>query len=256
MKPSRTQPYRVALLGANGRMGKAITQCLDRHPSLILGAALGRVELAHLVTAKTQLDQCDLVIDFTTADAQATIATLLEATKRPLPLITGVTALTESHFKWIDQYAQRCPVFWSANFSIGIALLKRLATLSAALLGEDFDAEIFELHHRDKLDAPSGTAKVLAESVRVGKQKGGAQSARISHQPLTPRDPNIVQVSAGRGGGVFGDHTIFFLGKSERIELKHSALNRQVFAEGALRAAVWCLGQPPGRYTMDDLLEE
>jgi 4-hydroxy-tetrahydrodipicolinate reductase len=159
-----------------------------------------------------------------------------------IPLVTGVTGLGELSESWLAEYARRAPTFWAANFSVGVALLRRLSALAASSLGAGFDAELYELHHRHKLDAPSGTARVLAEAVCEGKRSAGEVDAHVSLTPTTPRDASAVQVSAGRGGGVFGDHTVLFLGESEQIELKHRALNRQVFASGALRAGTWLLG--------------
>ena len=256
MNDQNVQKRSIALLGASGRMGHEVTAILNDHPRLSLGATVGREALSspqHLIDA---LDGCDVLIDFTTAEAQKAISAALLPTHVTVPLITGVTGMGEIERSWLVEYAQRAPVFWAANFSIGIALLNKLSTLAAQALGNSFDAEIYELHHRHKIDAPSGTARVLAESVSEGKRRGGTLHPQIAYAPVTPRDSSVVHVCAGRGGGVFGDHSVYFLGDNERIELKHSALNRQVFASGALRAAEWCLSREPGLYSMDHLWED
>ena len=252
----QAQKKSVALLGASGRMGREIITLLAEHPRLRLGAHVGREALESPQRLSDVLNHCDLMIDFTTAHAQSSISAALLPTSLAIPLITGVTGIVDPHSSWLAEYAQRAPVFWAANFSIGVALLKRLSILAAQALGDSFDAEIYELHHRYKLDAPSGTAQVLAEAVCQGKRMGGALDPQIAYAPTTPRHADTVQVSAGRGGGVFGDHSVFFLGDSERLELKHSALNRQVFAAGALRAAEWCVHREPGLYSMDHLWED
>ena len=256
MSDQGAQHRSVALLGASGRMGHEVTTILKGHPRLSLGATVGREALSspqHLVDA---LHGCDVIIDFTTAEAQEKISAALLPTHITAPFVTGVTGMGDIERSWLMEYAQRAPVFWAANFSVGIALLKKLSALTARALGNSFDTEIYELHHRHKLDAPSGTARVLAESVCEGKRRGGVADPQVAYTPATPRDSSVVHVSAGRGGGVFGDHSVYFLGDNERIELRHSALNRQVFASGALRAAEWCLNRESGLYSMDHLWED
>jgi 4-hydroxy-tetrahydrodipicolinate reductase len=237
-------------------MGQEVISALNNHGELTLGVAVQREMLLSPQRLADELAKCDVIIDFTTAQAQPLISSALSQIEIALPFITGVTGIGEPESSWLAHYAQRAPVFWAANFSVGVALLKRLSVLAAQALGASFDAEIYELHHRHKLDAPSGTARVLAEAICEGRRLGGTDEPRVSYTPTSPRNSDVVQVSAGRGGGVFGDHSVFFLGDSERVELKHSALNRQVFASGALRAAEWCLHRAPGLYSMDHLWED
>ena len=248
------QSIQVAVLGSTGRMGREVTKALEAHPFLSLGAALDRSDLQNLLVAQKKVERCDLFIDFTTMSAQERVMQLLYGqSDTARPLITGVTGLKESAQNELLRYANLAPVFQASNFSIGVALLNRLAALAAESLGDHFDAEIFELHHRHKLDAPSGTALSLAEAVVRGKQLAGDQRAIVKTEATTPRNSSEVHLSAGRGGGVFGDHSLFFLGEHERLELKHAAIDRAVFASGALRAAEWCLERPPGHYQMDHL---
>lgn len=247
-------PIHVGLFGSSGRMGQTMISALALHPRLELAYALSRVHMAQPRQCISQLDQCDLIIDFTTVDAQAQVFEILSELQSPPPLITGVTGLKQNDQQRLDTYAQRAPVFWASNFSLGIALLKKLSALTAVQLGSDFDIEIFELHHRDKQDAPSGTALTLAQAMQQSMRGAGRDKTTICEQLTSPRDPDEIHVSVGRGGGVFGEHRVMFLGGSERLEIKHSALNRMVFAEGALRAAEWCLDRSAGRYTMDHLI--
>ena len=247
----------VALIGSTGRMGREVTKAIASHSRLKLGASIDREALASMNQSLELIKRCDIMIDFSTAAAQERVGRLISqlSEEEAIPLVTGVTGLSEAHQATLSAYAAIAPVFQASNFSLGVALLKRLALIAAEALGEEYDTEVYELHHRHKLDAPSGTAISLAEAVVEGKKLGGDQKASLSFSHTTPRDPSAVQVSAGRGGGVFGDHSLFFLGEHERIELSHSALNRSVFASGALRAALWCIGRAPGFYHMEDLWE-
>ena len=248
-----SEPSKIAVIGYQGRMGQATLEALVKHPKLTLGARVGRQELQNPAQCASMLKNCDALIDFSNASAQVEIYTLLQEYEVRSPMITGVTGLGDEVQNLIELYAKSAPVLQAANFSIGIALLKRLCRLSAQALNEGFDTEIYELHHRHKMDSPSGTAYALAEALVEGKQALG-QEASISSGPLNyPRHEGDIHLSAGRGGGVFGDHSVFFLSEHERIELKHSALNRSVFADGALRATLWCLQQAPGLYQMDDI---
>ncbi len=244
---------KVAVIGYQGRMGQVTIDALDKHPKLMLGAKIGRQELQAEEECVASLKECKAFIDFSHADAQLTIYTFLQKHSIYLPMITGVTGLSAKVQSVINLYAQQAPVLQAANFSIGIALLKRLSRLSAQSLDQGFDTEIFELHHRHKQDSPSGTAYALAEAIVEGKQTIGQQAQINTDAVNYLRKDSEIHISAGRGGGVFGDHSVFFLSEHERIELKHSALNRSVFADGALRAAQWCLKQSPGLYQMDDL---
>ena len=248
-----SEAKKVAIIGYKGRMGQATLEALAQHSKLILGAKVGRQELQNKDQCARILKNCHAMIDFSNVGAQVEIYSLLQECNIQIPMITGVTGLDREVQDLIDLYAQCAPVLQAANFSIGIALLKHLCRLSAQALNEGFDTEIYELHHRHKMDAPSGTAYALAQALKEGKEAIG-QKAVINSGPLAyPRNDSEIHLSAGRGGGVFGEHSVFFLSEHERIELKHSALNRSVFADGALRAADWCIKQEPGLYQMDDI---
>ena len=243
--------YRVAVLGANGRMGRAVIRLLSEHPRLRLGAAIERSAFTKTIAERTvlieEINTCDAVIDFSSVNALDDLMRI--SAIKVLPIITGVTGYDEASLACLHSLAKDRPLFHASNFSIGVALLERLTEQASRLLGDDFDVEIFELHHRQKVDAPSGTALTLAQAAAKGRE------GDVSDQPRYPRDSKLVQVSAGRGGQVIGDHTVFFLGEEERIELTHRADHRDLFARGALRATEWCLKQPPGLYKMNDLWE-
>ena len=237
----------VALYGASGRMGSRVMRLLSDHGRLSCRYALKREDFMDRRSALETLGECHALIDFSTSSAQDALFDLLDQTSSRLPLISGVTGLSDAQRTRLNQYAHRAPVFYAPNFSLGVTLLKRFTQEASRLLGESFDVEVFELHHRQKIDAPSGTALHLAEVAARGR------SGEVISDHSMERDARQVHVSAGRGGQVIGDHTVYFLGEAERIELSHRALNRDLFALGALRATEWVIGRAPGLYSMDDL---
>lgn len=239
---------RFGLFGARGRMGQRIQACLPDHPSLELARALGRGDLGDFTN-------CAVVIDVAVASATEDLLQRLTKPGGPVrPLVTAVTGRSAAQQALVDAYAERAPVFTAANFSLGIAVLTRLVREAAAALGGD--VEVFELHHRHKADAPSGTAlqlaRVAAEAQGLGWPDGRA-AVRDGH--TGPRGDREVGLAALRGGAVPGEHTVFVFGDAERIELTHRAADRDVFAHGALRAAEWVVGREPGHYRMSDLLD-
>ena len=242
-----SQRLPVALYGASGRMGSRVMRLLSDHGGLSCRYRLKREDFVDQRGALNTLHECHALIDFSTPLAQDPLFDLLDGTASTLPLISGVTGLSEAQYSRLENYAQRAPVFYAPNFSLGVTLLKRFTQEASRLLGASFDVEIFELHHRQKIDAPSGTALHLAEAAALGR------SGEVIHDHSPKRDANHVHVSAGRGGQVIGDHTVYFLGEAERIELSHRALSRDLFALGALRATEWVIGRAPGLYSMDDL---
>lgn len=245
----------VAVLGYTGRMGQAVLEELSKHTRFHQTIPIGRDLFNEPQKLLKQLQTCQAIIDFTTVNTQQKLYQMLLDAQLTLPMITGVTGLADPDQYLLETYARQAPVFQAANFSIGVALLKKMSVMASQVLGDEFDIEIFELHHRHKLDAPSGTALVLAEALKQQKQTVNGKHSSVETTLNYPRNPAEIHVTAGRGGGVFGDHTIFFLGQHERLELKHSALNRSLFAAGALRAVQWCVGRSPGLYHMDHLWE-
>lgn len=259
---------KLAVHGVTGQMGLAVLRLAHADPAIqIVGGAcapsdpgLGRDlgELAGLGTlgvvatadVSSALLGADVVIDFSVASAVVPLYSA--AARQRVALVSGTTGLDDAAKRALDRAAEAAPVLWSANMSLGVQVLAELVEQAVRRLGAGYDVEIVEVHHRKKVDAPSGTAKRLAEAARA---------ARGELKELTSRSGNVgarteqeLGVLAVRGGDVVGDHTVFLLGSGERLELTHRASNRGLFASGALTAARLLFGKPPGRYTLAELL--
>ncbi len=258
---------RLAIHGVTGRMGQAVTRIAASEGVSIVGAiassgsaGLGRDagEIAGagavgtLVTADagSGLLGADVVIDFSQPAALPHLLKL--AMHKKIAVVSGTTRLDATGERLLDEAAKVVPVLWAANTSLGVQVLAELVTLAVQKLGLGFDVEIVETHHRAKIDAPSGTA----ERLRLAVEEARGELMRVPGREgnVGPRRPDEIGVFAVRGGDVIGDHTIHLLGPGERLELTHRATNRDLFARGALRAARFLHGKPPGRYTMADLL--
>jgi 4-hydroxy-tetrahydrodipicolinate reductase len=227
MKLSRV---RVLLIGAAGRMGKTIVDLAKDDPKIDVAA---RCDVGDSI--EPAMKNCDVAIDFSQADAIAEICRV--GLKHHKPLVIGTTGQSKEQRRIIEETAQSLPMVFTSNFSIGVNVLFWLTRKAAEQLGSDFDAEIVETHHKMKKDAPSGTAKTLAEVLKAAKKT----QAEIPIQSI-------------REGDVVGEHTVIFNGPAERLELSHRAASREIFARGALRAAKWIIGRPPGLYSMQDVL--
>ena len=259
---------KLALHGASGRMGLSITRLAQSRPGLeIVGAAcsssdklLGRDlgELAGLgalgvVTSadvSSSLLGAEVVIDFSTASAVAQLALL--AARQGVAIVTGTTNLDAAAKRALDKASEVVPVLAAGNMSLGIQVLAEAVELAVRRLGLGYDVEIVELHHRKKIDAPSGTASRLAEAVK--KVRPNVRELRGRDGEVGARTDEEMAVFGVRGGDVIGDHTVYLLGDGERIELTHRASNRDLFAHGALRAAEFLAGKKPGRYVIADVL--
>ena len=250
------QPMRIGVAGINGRMGRLVPQAVP-----LAGAVLS-AGLAHgsrpdqpgiWVASMTELAQAsDVVIDFTHADAALGHACVLR--EHAAAWVLGTTGLGAQAEAAVRAAARNIPVVWAANFSPGVTLvLAAAAMLARALPGAEYDAEILEMHHRGKRDAPSGTALALAQAVAAGRGTA-LQAIHARHGQTGVRPPGGVGFAALRGGQVVGEHTLLFAGDAEHISLTHKALDRRVFANGAVRAALWVWGRPPGLYGMADVL--
>ena len=252
---------RIGILGAGGRMGAAViaTVLADCDTTLAGGvaaaghAAVGRELAPGMVIgsdAAALAAASDVVIDFTVPVALA--ANLAAARTAGAAIVVGTTGLSADDHAAIDRAARDIAVLQTANTSVGVAVLARLvATAAAALPG--WDIEVLDLHHRAKRDAPSGTALLLGAA--AARARGGdLATLRDGARDGTPRRPGAIGFAALRGGSVAGDHMVLLAGDGERLELHHKAEGRDLFAAGAVRAAVWLAGRPPGRYTMDDVL--
>lgn len=259
-----TSPIRIAILGAAGRMGRALVDALPQHGSLKLGAALDRADAAgqgrefvHGVALSSDLAaqaaNFDVLIDFTRPEA--TLAAVKACVAAGRGIVIGTTGFSDEQRDAIAQAAQQIPVCISGNFSIGVNLCVALVEHAARVLGDRFDIEVVEAHHRMKVDAPSGTALMLGEAAARGAGLSLKESAVYARQGHTgAREAGTIGFATIRGGDVVGDHSVLFLGDGERVEIAHKASNRANFANGALRAAAWLQGRPAGLYSMKDVL--
>jgi 4-hydroxy-tetrahydrodipicolinate reductase len=259
---------KLALHGATGRMGRAITALAHAAGDIqIVGAAaaandpnqghdlgelagVGSIGVAVTADVASSLLGAEVVIDFSVASAVRPLVAL--AVRSGVAIASGTTNLDAETRGTLSRAAESVPVLWAPNMSLGVQVLAELVEQAVRRLGPGFDAEIVEIHHRRKIDSPSGTAKRLADAVR---------KVRPSSVELHGRDGDVgartdaeVAVYGVRGGDVIGDHTVFLLGSGERIELTHRASSRELFAHGALRAARFLAGKKPGTYSISDVL--
>jgi 4-hydroxy-tetrahydrodipicolinate reductase len=249
----------VIVCGAAGRMGQAVIDLArtqddieiiagveeSKHPSV--GKRLGEVEIVSDILSV--IDRADCVVDFT--HHEVTLHILGVIAKSTVAFVSGTTGLSEEEHTALCRYAEKRPLLWAPNLSLGVNHLYRLVQQSAAAL-PGYDIEIVETHHRQKKDAPSGTARRIADIVGEVRQSGITfLHGREGH--TGQRDPKTVGIHAVRGGDVVGEHRVLFLGNGEFIELRHHATSRWCFAAGALHAARWLQGKPAGLYSMKDL---
>jgi len=247
-KGSGQKMTRIGILGASGRMGRAIAGLLHDSPEARLGGRLGRGE-----DPSALAEACDVLVDFSAPEALAGHLDAAVAARRPI--LIGTTGLGEAHHGAIDRAARKVAVLQAANMALGVNLLAHLVRETAARLGEDWDVEIVEMHHRHKVDAPSGTALLLGQAAAEGRGIDLAeQSIRSRDGHAGARPAGAIGFAALRGGSVVGDHTAVLAGEGERIELTHRAESRDIFARGALRAALWAFDKKPGLYDMADVL--
>ena len=262
---------RLIVAGAGGRMGRALTRVISETPGAILSGALeapgsellgkdagvlaGLPPNGVLLSADlwSLSAEADGILDFTVP--RATIANVAIAAQRGLIHIIGTTGLSISDDAVIQSVTSRAIVVKSGNMSLGVNLLAALVKRVAQSLDQDFDIEILEMHHRAKIDAPSGTALMLGEAAAAGRGVAlGQHSARGRDGQTGARKRGDIGFASLRGGSVTGDHSVIFAGAMERIELTHRAEDRTMFAQGAIKAALWARGKKPGLYSMTDVL--
>ena len=239
-------PLQILLNGAKGRMGQAIAAVAGEHGAAIrAGTDAGDNPAAHL-------PGCEVIIDFSSHSVTGKLLELAVAQKKPI--VIGTTGHRAEEKQRLLALAAQVPCVWAGNFSVGVNLLFALTRRASAVLGADYDAEVVEMHHRFKKDAPSGTAARLLEII-LEERKLTANALRHGRSGITgERTPTEVGVHALRGGDVVGEHTVMFAALGERVELTHKATDRGIFARGAVRAAHWVVKQPPGVYDMQDVL--
>ena len=263
-------PISIAMLGAAGRMGGAIIRIVAASPDLKLTAAVDHAASpklgsdagilsgapdAHVpvTAAPPEAGVANVWIDFSSPSATAGIAAA--AVRAKAALVVGTTGVTDAGKQALAEAARSIPVVFAPNTSVGVTALLRLVAEAARLLGPSFDLEVVETHHRMKRDAPSGTALRLAQALAEATGRDLEQDARYARQgDVGPRTASEIGIQTLRGGDVIGDHTVFFLGQGERIEITHRASSRDTFAHGAVRAARWVHGRAPGLYDMRDVL--
>lgn len=239
---------RLLIHGAKGRMGKALIACAQLDPDLAIAAEVDMRD-----SFATALADCDVVVDFTHAPATAPVAEACTASKKAL--VIGTTGHTDIDRARIEECAKTIPIVFAPNFSVGVNTLFWLTRKAAEILGPDFDLEIVEMHHHLKKDAPSGTARRLAEILTEVRHLSYEKDVRHGRNGMVgERTVAEIGMHALRGGDVVGDHTVIFASTGERLELTHKASSRDAFAKGALRAAKWACKQPAGLYDMQDVL--
>lgn len=261
----------LLVVGAGGRMGRALVRAIADMPGVHLGAAIERagsdmlgrdagalagIEPAGVTVttdAAAAIASVDAVIDFTSPDATVAFAAL--AADLGKIHIVGTTGLEPEHMAALRRAATKAVVVQSGNMSLGVNLLAGLVKRAAAALDEDFDIEIVEMHHRMKVDAPSGTALLLGEAAAAGRGIALESHSERGRDGITgQRRVGAIGFASLRGGTVIGEHTVTFAGPLERIDLSHRAEDRSIFARGALKAALWAHDQTPGFYSMADVL--
>lgn len=239
---------KLIITGSQGRMGKALLACLPLHPELQLAGQVDQGDdLAGLIAG------ADVVVDFSSHTATAGTAALCARHRKAI--VIGTTGHSQEDRSEITALSSQIPMVLSSNFSTGVNVLFWLTQKAAEVLGPGFDLEILEMHHRHKRDAPSGTARTLAEILaRVRDQQLGSVLRHGRAGITGERTSTEIGMHSIRGGDVVGDHTVIFAGTGERLELTHKASSRETFAHGALRAAAWATRQTPGLYDMQDVL--
>ncbi|MFA6809872.1 MAG: 4-hydroxy-tetrahydrodipicolinate reductase [Desulfoplanes sp.] len=254
----------VIIMGAKGRMGATLVNLADNDPGLTLGGLVERSERQEGLECYGCPVVADIqevlglpgavVVDFTAP--AVTLDTAAKAAVTATPVVVGTTGLNNKELATLKDLALKTPIFWAPNMSVGINALLRVLPDLVKLLGEDYDLELMEIHHKHKKDAPSGTALKLAECLAHARGRELEEIGTFSrHGIIGERPKGEIGVQTLRGGDVVGDHTVYCLGPGERIEITHRAHSRETFARGALRAAQWLAGQQPGKlYTMADML--
>jgi 4-hydroxy-tetrahydrodipicolinate reductase len=239
---------KIIIVGSRGRMGQALVACAARNPDLKVVAQIDQGD-----DLSNSIAETDVVVDFSFHNATVAVATLCARHKKAV--VIGTTGHSDAERSEISNLKSQIPMVWSANFSTGVNALFWLTRKAAEILGPGFDLEIIEMHHRTKKDAPSGTARSLAEILAHVRHLQLDQAARHGRVGIVgERSPKEIGIHSIRGGDVVGDHTVIMANPGERLELTHRATSRDTLANGALRAAQWIVSKTPGLYDMQDVL--
>lgn len=262
---------RIAVAGAAGRMGKALIESTHKNPDSILAAAIvrpgssligadagelgnvGKLNVAVSASVADAVNDFDVLIDF--SSPAATLDNVKICAAHNKPIVIGTTGFSAAEKEELLSYQTKIPLLLSANFSTGVNLCFKLLDLAARVLGEGYDVEVYEAHHRHKVDSPSGTAvrmgEVLANALDRDLQKVAVYGREGQ---IGARSRDTIGFATVRGGDVVGDHTVMFMADGERVEITHKASSRLAFSNGAVRAAIWLQQQKPGLFDMQDML--
>ena len=239
---------KAVITGARGRMGQSLIACATRFPEI---EVIGKIDIGDEI--EPVVKNADVVIDFSFHNATAGIAEI--CSRHQIALVIGTTGHSDEEKARILEYTKIVPTVWASNYSTGVNALFWLTRKAAEILGPSFDLEIIEMHHRLKKDAPSGTAMTLAEVLAAVRDEQLNEVLRHGREGIVgERTSREIGMHSVRGGDVVGDHTVIFATTGERLELTHKASSRDTFANGALRAALWVINQPPGLYNMQHVL--
>jgi 4-hydroxy-tetrahydrodipicolinate reductase len=269
--PTVLEPMRLVVAGAGGRMGKTLVKAIADVQGVVLHAALERAGspligqdagsvadikpngVAISADPLAAIVEAHGVLDFTIPDVSCAMAAF--AAQARIVHVIGTTGFEEKHIHRLEAAARHATIVKSGNMSLGVNLLAGLVRKAAAALGDDWDIEVLEMHHRMKIDAPSGTALLLGQAATEGRKVSLKDKKVAVRDGVTgARAPGTIGFATLRGGSVIGEHSVIFAGQGERIEISHRAEDRGLFARGAIRAALWARGRKPGLYGMDDVL--
>ena len=250
-----SEAIRIGVAGALGRMGRAVAAAVEVREGLALAARFDRSPGDGLVARDEALEAADVVIDFTSGEASAELARAA-AERGGVCLVIGSTGFSPEQEAAVAQAAARVAIVKAGNFSLGVNLMLGLVERAARSLGsEAYDVEVFEAHHRRKIDAPSGTALMLGQAAAEGRGVAlGDAAVRVRDGITGPRAEGSIGFSVMRGGGIVGEHSVVFAAEDEILTFSHSARDRSLFARGAVEAAAWVNGRPPGLYDMQHVL--
>lgn len=247
---------RILLSGCNGKMGRVITDCVESRCdcTFVAGFDINTESHAGFPVYANPANcgiEADVLIDFSHPSALAGV--LAYAKEHKLPAVIATTGLSPEQVEQVKAAASEIPVFFSANMSLGINLMLELVRKAAAVLGNEFDIEILEKHHNQKVDAPSGTALMLADAAAQGVDYT-PEYVYERHSVRKKRDKTEIGISAIRGGTIVGEHDVIFAGRDETLTISHTAMSKEIFAVGALNAALFLQGRPAGYYCMNDVI--
>lgn len=239
---------KLLVTGAKGKMGQAVVSCVEITADIEVAS---QVDLGDSLSES--ISGCNTVIDFSHHSFTTELVEI--CVQQNIKVVTGTTGHSDEELETINKASETIAIVKAPNFSIGVNTLFHLTRLASEILGEDFDLEVVEIHHRDKVDSPSGTARRLVEILhKTRSQSYDNDTMHGRHGDVGPRKDSEIGLHAIRGGDVVGDHTVIYAGSGERIELTHKAACRDTFASGAVRAALWLQDQPNGLYDMQDVL--